>query len=264
MSLLPPECERLLIAGYVLGNLSPTEAALLEEILTAKPELILQIAELQQALTLTYEFPELLPPDELRAKVLAAAANKRLGIAQNFKNSEFMHNLSFILSTKFPWPRVLGTVAASAVIGLSVANYRLWQILQQTSIEAPESQQLVYSLQSTKAGKEAAVELAVNPSRLEATLKVNNLAPLPPDRVYVLWTVVDNNAPFTTDAKGAILTEVFEVDDRGRLLRNIVVPRIYRTSQAIQKLAVTVERRSAPQAHQGSILLVTHKSRQML
>lgn len=260
MSLLPPECEEQLIAGYVLGDLNPVEAALFEEILAENPELTLQIAELQQALTITYEFPEVLPPSELRTKILARTANQRNQIAQIARDLDLMANISFILSTKFPWGKVLGAVAAAAVMGLSVANYRLWQTLQQTSLEAPESQQLVYKLQGTEEqAAEAKVKLAVNPNKLEGTLSVNDLPPLPPGLVYVLWTVVGNNAPFTTDEKGAILTEVFQVNDEGNLSRNIVVPEAYRTSQTIKKLAVTIEKRAAPQAHQGSILLVTDK-----
>lgn len=263
MSLLPPDCEQQLIAGYVLGDLSSTEAALFEEILAAKPELAQQIAELQQALTLTYEFPEILPPRELRTKILAA--HERSRTTQIHSHPDLMANISFILSTKFPWGKVLGAVAAAAVMGLSVANYRLWQTLQQTSLEAPESQQLVYTLQSTEeATAGAKVNLAVNPDKLEGTLSVNNLTPLPPDLVYVLWTVVGNDAPFTTDEKGAILTEVFQVNDEGNLSRNIVVPEAYRTSQTIKKLAVTIEKRAAPQAHKGSILLVTDETQDTL
>ena len=50
MSPLPLECEQLLISGYVLGNLSPAEALLFEEILTENPDLIEQVTLMQQAL----------------------------------------------------------------------------------------------------------------------------------------------------------------------------------------------------------------------
>ena len=39
MSTLPPECQQLLISGYVLGNLSPAEALLFAEMLQENPQL---------------------------------------------------------------------------------------------------------------------------------------------------------------------------------------------------------------------------------
>ncbi|WP_421656795.1 anti-sigma factor [Leptothermofonsia sp. ETS-13] len=74
---------------------------------------------------------------------------------------------------------------------------------------------LTYALAATKTESNASAVVVVNPNNLEATLEVKNLPPLPPGKVYALWTVLEPNAPFTKDEKKAILTEVFQVDDRG-------------------------------------------------
>lgn len=262
MTLLPSECEQLLIAGYVLGNLSSSEAALFKEILADNPELIRQVAELQQALSLAYEFPEIPPPAELRAKILATEVNEPITtITRHNKNSR--NRLAFPL-VKLPWLKVLGAFATAAIIGLGIANYRLWQTLQTAALEAPVFKQLVYTLRGTQRAKGGVVILSVNPNGLEGQLEVANLPPLPSDRVYVLWTVVGKDVPFTTDNKGAILTAIFQVDEDGTLSRNIVVPGVYQTSQAIKKVAVTIEKRSAPQSHQGSILLVADRPQNAL
>ena len=49
-TVLPPECEQLLITGYVLGNLSPAEALLLQEMLAENPDLNEQVVAMQEAL----------------------------------------------------------------------------------------------------------------------------------------------------------------------------------------------------------------------
>ncbi len=57
---------------------------------------------------------------------------------------------------------------------------------------------------------------------------------LPPDKVYVLWTVLKKGAPFTTDKKNAILTEVFGVDAKGNVFKQITIPVAYRSFLSLQ------------------------------
>ncbi len=79
---------------------------------------------------------------------------------------------------------------------------------------------------------------------------------LPPDKVYVLWTVLKKGAPFTTDKKNAILTEVFGVDAKGNVSKQITVPEAYRTKDLIAAIAVTMEDATAPQKHAGAPILI--------
>jgi anti-sigma factor RsiW len=78
MSTLPPECEQLLVSGYVLGNLSPAEALLFEEMLAENDHLIEQIVAMQQALDLVYNPPEVSPPNSLRDRILTAANSPQI------------------------------------------------------------------------------------------------------------------------------------------------------------------------------------------
>ncbi len=107
-------------------------------------------------------------------------------------------------------------------------------------------------MRGTDSATNAEAKLIVNPHQLDATLTVSNLSPLPQGKVYALWTVVGKEAPFTTDSKGAILTEVFQVNERGEVLKTIAVPRVHRNNEQIPKMAITIETESAPQAHTGS------------
>lgn len=245
---LPQECEQLLIAGYVLGNLSPVEAALFEEIIAENPDIAKQVEEFQKTLEIAYTPVEMSPPPALRAKILDAASPiktvKETGLRLN-------------------WGKIGAAIATALILALSVTNYRLWQKLQVTQIEIPTEDSLTFSLKGTNQVPEnAKVQLVVNPNQLEGILTVENLPPLPPEKVYALWTVVGKEAPFTTDEKGAILTEVFEVDSQGRFTQKIVVPEVYRHEEKIQKVAITIEPRSAPQVHEGSILMVTEVNTQ--
>ena len=251
-SSLPSECEQLLISGYVLGDLSPAEAMLFESILAENPEVAQQVRELQQTLELAYFPPEISPPPSLKAKLLAASA-------QLDTSNQAEETTSFLTkwTQQLSWKKALGVISAALIVGLSVTNYWFWQTLQRASLETPESNKLVYSLQGIDSVPEAEAKLVVDPRQLDATLTVSNLSPLPQGKVYALWTVVGKEAPFTTDTKGAILTEVFQVSDRGEVSKTITVPRVHRNGQQIKKIAITIENESAPQAHTGSILLST-------
>lgn len=262
VSPLPSECEQLLIVGYVLGDLSPAEAMLFAELVADNPELMEEVTKTQQALELTYASPEIAPPPKLRASVLAA------NVRQNLQQEPVSPTTSAVTipKTRSFWSRILAAIvkrrltaiALVTIVGLSYSNYRFWQI-QTANRGIPQVPQRTYSLTSQDLSQDTKAILIVNPDRLRANLITNNLPPLPPDKVYALWTVVDKDAPFTTDEKSAILTAVFEVNESGNLEREIVVPQPHLAKEAIAKIAITVEDKSAPQAHEGSILIATEQ-----
>ena len=259
MSELPTECEQLLISGYVLGNLSPAEALLFEEMLKANPELNEQVIAMQQALDLAYAPPEIAPPSALRDRVLATADAQKTNVdASSSAASIAMSDSAGVTratSTREPRiiGKILGAIALTIIAILGIVNYRLWQT---TRIATPnlEVEKNTYLLRGEDLPLTTTVEL-VTQGNLNATLTANNLPPLPPEKAYALWTVVGKDVPYTTDEKGAILTAVFQVDESGNFTREIAVPQPHLEPKTIQKIAVTVEDVSAPQAHTGSILL---------
>lgn len=252
-SSLTPECEELLIAGYVLGDLSSAEAMLFEEILDNNPDVAQKVIELQQALEETYFPAEVAPPPALKEKMLATANDLICNSTQVAETPNFLTKWN----QKLSWVKVLGTMSAILILGLTFTNYLFWQKLQRASLSTSESTKLAYLLQGIDSATKAEAELIVNPHNLEAELTVSNLSPLPEGKVYALWTVVEKDAPFTTDSKGAILTEVFYVNSQGEVSQKITVPRVHRDNQQIQKMAITIENESAPQAHTGSVLMAS-------
>lgn len=264
MSTLPPECEQLLISGYVLGNLSPAEALLFQEMLTENPNLIEQVTMMQETLDLVYAPAEVSPPTGLRDRILTAANSQATNLETDVATSETAEsstaeNLgsSETSRSKFPWSKILGAIALGTIAILGIANYQLWQSTQTATTTDTQSEQKTYLLNDPDSAKESTAELVVDPNRLDATLSAKDLPPLPPEKVYALWTVVGKDVPYTTDEKGAILTAVFQVDEAGNFNQEIAVPQPHFEPKTIKKIAITVEDVSAPQAHTGSIFIAT-------
>ncbi|MBD0335825.1 MAG: anti-sigma factor [Cyanobacteria bacterium Co-bin13] len=243
---------QLLIAGYVLCDLSPEEAVQFEQQLAANPALMAEVAQLQQALESTYDVPETEPPAYLRDAILTASEKASSPALQTVES----------VPSRPPRRhrrRWWGAAAAALVAGLSLSNYLLWQevrTLRAASSRETAATPLTISLQPTDATLAASVTVAVDPNTLEGTLTVQDLPVLPPDQVYVLWTVVEPDAPFTTDDKDAILTQVFTVDAEGDLVENILVPRVYREQGTVTAVAVTIEDAAAPQRHVAPPILI--------
>lgn len=242
---------QLLVAGYVLGDLDSDEAAEFERILIDHPAITEEVTRMQKALELPYTLSEVEPPTRLRSAILDAHA-------QQTTLETLSHPASRKPSSPFRWSRAMNAAAAVTIVALGINNYRLWRTLQESRTETQRLTALTYSLQGTKAANTASATVAVNPSNLEAILTVKNLPLLPPGKVYVLWTVLKQNAPFTTDSKGAILTEVFNVDAQGNVSQPIIVPKVFRSEELVSKVAVTVEDAASPQRHQGKPVMITN------
>lgn len=252
-SLTPSEHIQLLIVGYVLADLDPDETAEFEQLLI-DPAIAEELARVQKALEMSYAPPEVTPPAHLRSAILDAV-DKSNGSSQT---------AVVIGRNRFTWGKGLGVAAAVLIAALGINNYRLWQDLQamESKLQAMQAKTqrvatLNYSLQGKEAANTASATVVVNPNNLEAVLVVKNLPPLPPGKVYVLWTVLEQDAPFTTDQKGAILTEVFNVNAQGNVSQIIAVPKAHRSRELVSKLAITIENATAPQRHKGTPILTT-------
>ncbi|MGB3786700.1 MAG: anti-sigma factor, partial [Phormidesmis sp.] len=150
---------------------------------------------------------------------------------------------------------------------LGSQNYRLQQALkavQATQVASGQTdgaaELVTYSLDktenTTEAEQNSSVELSVDSDRLTAVLEVEGLPTLPDDRVYALWTVAAADAPATKDAKNAILTAVFTVNEAGNQIEKIVLPGVFRDRTQVQAIAITVEDAASPQDHESSPILI--------
>ena len=257
MSTLPPECQQLLISGYVLGDLSPAEALLFAEMLAENPELREQVDAMQQALDQTYNPSEIAPPANLRDRILASAKAQKTDTVTatpvSSTNTPTPVSSADTLTSKSKLAAILGAIALSTIALLGINNYRLWRMVK--TADTAKTSSRTYILEGESPQTQARV--IADSDRLKATLIAKNLPPLPLDKVYALWTVVGKDVPYTTDEKGAILTAVFQVDTAGNFTREIALPQPHLEPKTIKKMAITVEDVAAPQAHTGDIFIST-------
>ncbi|WP_338462830.1 anti-sigma factor [Synechococcus elongatus IITB7] len=264
-----PDQIELLIAGYVLCDLSPEEAAEFEQLLRDNPALWDAVAEAQAALEQTFSVEEQAPPAYLKPSILSAAQvlqqavipsdRETIASPANPDNPAMQAANSNVIPLR-RWQRGMGAAAAVLIAGLGISNIVLWQSLQtlQAARRTTTTDPLVFTLERTPLTPtpNASVRVMVDPSDLEATLDIKNLPPLAEGEVYVLWTVVKPNAPVTTDDKDAILTQVFRVDERGQFSQRIAVPPVFRDRGLVQAVAVTIEDAKAPQKHLAKPILI--------
>ena len=84
---LPSNWETLL-TGYVLGDLSPEEAAVVKQYLETYPQLTAEVESLQATLALfPLSLPKTKPSENLREQILQAAETDLLNTAQTQENN---------------------------------------------------------------------------------------------------------------------------------------------------------------------------------
>ena len=116
---LSPQEIQELTAGYVLGDLTSSEAEIFRGLLAERPELQAEVASLQEALAMMpYGLDEVEPEVDLRSQILSAA------------QAELSHQLPATpqnpqkcLPVKLPW--AMSAVAAGLAIAFGVANLHL-------------------------------------------------------------------------------------------------------------------------------------------
>ncbi|NJN29062.1 MAG: hypothetical protein HC824_00235 [Synechococcales cyanobacterium RM1_1_8] len=253
------------------------------------------IAQTEASLEATYWPAELSPPPQLRDATLAAFAAATASDAASVDpledevaqaiNQPVMQAVMGIDNQIPPletisraallprWAKVVGAIAAAAIAALAGSNYWLWRSLQnqsqllQAAIQAEEVAQSSLrqvALQPTDGLSQIVTDVAavvvtvdLNSAALTGRLNVKNLPPLEPGQVYVLWTVLTSDAPFTTDDKGAILTQVFRVEGDGKQSQSLSLPQAFQAApELVEAIAITVEDAAAPQGHRAAPILI--------
>jgi Anti-sigma-K factor rskA len=267
--------QQLLMAAYVLGDLSKEEARSFEQLLHDNPELQVELTELQQSLEQLYGTEEVMPPAHLKGQILSAVTGSATGSTTDSATGSILDSIpGSIRRTPIrlsQWAMGGLSLAAAGLIAiLGTQNYLLRQSLYalRSAPNQPPSESLTLDLAPVEGAESGQIKVVVNPTQLTAVVQAQNLPPLGADQVYALWTVVSADAPVTADDKGAILTAIFTVDDAGNQVKNIAVPFVFQDLDAagdnasidsdsfIEAVAVTVEDAAAPQQHQANPLWV--------
>ncbi|MGB7084583.1 MAG: anti-sigma factor [Phormidesmis sp.] len=275
-----------LVAGYVLNTLDETEATEFAQMIGDDPDILQEIDQMQQALEHAWNIDETPPPSSMKSQVMAAAnlgraskqrpdtaqtaapATEQVAIEQA-TTEQALSPLPTASPARSPtlWRWIQAGVVA-LIVALGLGNYVLWRSLRAQIAIAPTPDQipgqadriadrLSYTLSELEEAGPSQAEVTIDPDALTAQLTATQLPPLAPEEVYVLWTVLTPEAPFTTDSKGAILTATFQVDDDGNARKELTVPAAFRETDAVAALGITVESADAPQAHEGEPILLS-------
>lgn len=219
-----------LLAGYVLGDLSPEDAIRVRQYLAEHPEQTAEIEKLQSAIALiALSLPEETPPADLKARILQSAeATPQASSAEPHPIRSSVRRRRRIN----PIWVIAGGVAACAIATLATMNYQLRQEVaqlkqQQQLLVAREAElsryqdtvallrqpnNRLFKLAGTGTMTTASGSFVLTPSRQSAILVLQNLPPLPENRRYQLWAVVhDQKMPcpkFLPDAEGRVFLKL--------------------------------------------------------
>ncbi|WP_019501822.1 anti-sigma factor domain-containing protein [Pseudanabaena sp. PCC 6802] len=215
-----------LLAGYVLGDLSPEEVEEVNQLLISHPELFAEVNSLQETLALIpMSLPESSPSAGLRSRLLAQIDEQpqnqfRLELARNA--IALPPSQRQIWAPLSRWLAILSGVAATIAVALGLDSYRLRQELASARSDASQYRALVamlrqpdnrlLALKGMGATPTASGSITITPSSQTATIAIQNLTPLPQGKVYRLWAIVDGKkvecAEFVPDSQGKVWLQV--------------------------------------------------------
>ena len=239
----PSEQLESLLAGYVLGDLTPEEVARVKQLLETDPEIAAEVDRLQSTLALLpLSLPsEALPPTRLHANILQAAQSNttaQISAANPYSTYRGIRQRR--------WAVALGSIAATTIVALGIQTYQLQQRLavarsqnlqlQQdlkivqanlaqlrqhdiaNSRELSRYQQAVDLLRQPNSrflnlkgmdSQPASGSLLIAPKIDKALLALRDVAPLPQGKVYRMWAIVNGKKVSCTDFKPNQKGEVF-------------------------------------------------------
>jgi anti-sigma-K factor RskA len=245
----PPESWDELLAGYVLGDLTPEEVATVNQYLAFHPELVREVNRLQETLALlSLALPVTELPPSLRDRILQGAVGA------------VPPSLSSVLRSPFPvnWLGVAGTVAAAALIALGWNSYRLRQQLAATQTELSAHRQIVallrqpnnrlLSLKGVQTPRITSGSLVIAPSQQKAFLTIQNLEPLPQGQVYRLWALFHGKKMDCAD---------FKPNEEGKVWLELPLDRFLADTKSV---VITVEPSQLTPEPTGAMVMVGEQS----
>ena len=201
-----------LLAGHVLGDLSPEEIVKVKEHLAQNPELRTEIANLETTLSLLpLSLPQTTPSKSIRENILQSA------------------QVSLISSPSLPigkkpqiWILLIVGLGAMAMTVIGFTNYRLQQKLAVAETELSSYKDAIallrkpnnrlLAIKSMKDQQQSSGSLLIAPQEQTAMLSLQNISPLPQGKVYRMWAFVDGKkvacAEFIPNQEGKVFLKL--------------------------------------------------------
>ncbi|NEQ97324.1 MAG: anti-sigma factor [Cyanothece sp. SIO2G6] len=205
---LPPltEAQKLLAAGYVLGDLTPEEVVQVETQAVDNPALRQEITALQTSFDLMPQALEIVAaPASLRYEIVAAQSEtQEVEVSQQ---PPFRPRLRWL---------VLAGIAAIATFAVALDNLRLRHQLRLARQVDPDRVAAILQqpnsrlIALTSGDSEAAGTLLFTPGSWdEVIVSLGDLPPLPPDQIYRMWLALENGeviycGEFNTDDERSV------------------------------------------------------------
>ncbi len=225
----PHEWEELL-AGYVLGDLTPEEVTEMHQLIAEHPEIVTEIDQFQETLAmLPLGLSETYPAQSLRDRIAAAA----IPIAVENRLAEPLEPSIDLLTPKITrsphrknlWKLAaigLSSISAIAIISLGFDNYQMRQQIATNQVELQKHRQTIAMLQGADnrmislkgmgAIPTASGSVMIAPTEKTAMISIQNLRQIPQDNSYRLWAIVDGEkvdcAQFRPDEQGKVFLKV--------------------------------------------------------
>lgn len=230
------EEDRILIEDYVLGELNPQDADIVERRIQTDPVLRQELCALQATLRL---LPQALPVAEpspgLRDRILAADASlRRTPVVERQLDESVFLRLDDPSRPRqprsLPWGRLAAGIAACLLLLLGLDNLRLRQALSDANQVDPETDtenvanilqqpnSRLVALQGEGAVSAAGTLLFTPGQWQRVVVSLGDLPPLAPEEIYRMWLSLENGqvifcGEFNTDEEGNVFVELRPAED---------------------------------------------------
>lgn len=248
-----PDHWQELMAGYVLGNLTPEEAEELQQLLAAHPELGEEMHSLQEVLAaMPYALPAVQPAPAVRSRILTAAQNQTAQ-HQAAQNQTVPIRRRDRRQSMMLWG---GSVAAILALAIGLDNLNLRQQLATTQAKIASQKDLIAMLQAPQTKlvtlkgmdqmSKAAGNVVITPGEAGAIVVLQDLPTLPAGQTYNLWAVANGQK---------VSAGNFTANPQGRVF--VKVPLTSATSDRVTNLVVTIEASPTPVSPQGPMVMTS-------
>ena len=234
-----------LMAGYVLGNLSPEEAEELQQLLEIEPARLQDLDSLKETLGM---MPYTLPSQNPSPKVWNNITQSIDGDRQRKTSPK---KFTLINSIKYP---IFTSIATLLAIILGWNNYQLRQNLITAQTEITYQKDVVAMLQNPEThlvslkgmdmAANASGRIIMTPGEPKSVLILQNLPTLPQGKYYQLWSIVKGEK---------IASGKFNANQNGTVLIKLPTP----SASEVSGLLITLEEVSQSKNNQPLMVMTS-------
>ncbi len=229
-----------LLAGYILGNLSPEELIQFKQHLEQHPEHKVELERLQRTLTLLpLALSEGKAPKDLKARIRKSARETQEEFALFATDKKLLADSSKKREPLRSWHKIVTSIAAATIAILGFQTYRLQQQVAKTESQLAQLRQALAEGETVRAnfvryqetisllhqpnnrllsltGSESSVKasgsLVLIPQQKIAILVLQNVLKPPKQQLYQMWAVVDGRKvsciKFRPDRDGTVFLKM--------------------------------------------------------